>query len=646
MKAYMSGASKLTSLSRLAEVVGECKFHEPATLTSKQIQKSLFLPPSRWILLSSGTEPMPAGSTDYFYPGDGNDHLCPAATLQGLSTELQRLIDSDELDESLAQEFRGLVAVPGETIALTDPERGEEEGRDVFARPLMPDSRTATPEVGQNVERAGNEYKATRLGYVTLTRNKLSVVSPVFVDRDAVTVYWCLLDQRARPVRPDMIAEWLSDLGLMEGINQDAIASVAQQLSSGDHRLGLHEIAAGTAPRHGKDADVRLLINRDRRYGERQDDGSRALGQVNFGPNVEAGQEIARLTPATKGTDGRDVMGNSVASLDGISGQVKSGLAVRSETDADGVVHYFAESDGVLKYIPGEIAVVDTLIIEGDVGFETGNLEFKGEVVVRGSVGQGFKVQASGDIIVIGHIDAGSTVASGGNVVGGEGIQGRKTTVVARGSVRAQFVHESQVRTAGNIMLGDYAQGATLRADATISVSMSNGKRGGSIIGGRVWGMRGVDMYMAGNPTLVTTEIAAGVDPKQARGLDLLNRKLDESNKHVSRQLTRFQMDKLDVGAIQKLLAASTGPQKKVLARAAKQLGQMVQLHQKLLNERRELEEGVQQGMSGAAITVREMAYPGVEIRIGDRARKIADETESPVFRMEEHKLVVKDASG
>ena len=644
MKAYMSGASKLTSLTRLAEIVAECNFRDAAELSSIQIQNALFLSPIEWILLSTGKETRPAGSTDYHYPGEDADHVCPSASLRGLSKELQRLVESDDIDEALAQEFRGLVAVPGEVIGTSDPDRPEEDGHDVFGRLLTPDVRTAQPEPGANVEKRGNEYKTTRCGYVVLLNNKLSVVSPVFIDRDAVTVHWCLLDDRPRPVTPDMIGQWLSDLDVVEGVNQDAIARLAQQVSAGDHHLGLHEIAAGTAPRHGSDADLRLLINRDRRYGEAQDDGSRSLGHVNFGPNVESAQEIARLTPATKGTAGRDVMGNPVLAIDGISGAVKPGVAVRSETDAEGIVHYFAETGGVLKYIPGEIAIVDTLVIEGDVGFETGNLQFKGEIVVKGSIGQGFKVQAAGDIIVIGHVDAGATVASGGNVVIGTGIQGRKTTVVARGTVRAQFVHESQVRTAGSILLGDYAQGATLRADAEISVVMSNGKRGGSIIGGRTWGMRGIDTYLAGNPTAATTELAAGVDPQQARELDLLNRKLDESNKHVTRQLTRFQMDKLDISAIQKLLSASTGPQKKVLARAAKQLGQMVQLHQKLLAQKKELEEGVQRGIANTAIVVREMAYPGVEIRIGDRSRKISDEMDSPLFVMEDNRLVVKDS--
>ena len=41
-----------------------------------------------------------------------------------------------------------------------------------------------------------------------------------------------------------------------------------------------------------------------------------------------------------------------------------------------------------------------------------------------------------------------------------------------------------------------------------------------------------------------------GLDPEGAKKLDLLNRKLEESNKLILRHLSRFQLQKLDVAAI------------------------------------------------------------------------------------------------
>jgi len=124
------------------------------------------------------------------------------------------------------------------------------------------------------------------------------------------------------------------------------------------------------------------------------------------------------------------------------------------------------------------------------------------------------------------------------------------------------------------------------------------------------------------------------VDPEQAQKLDLLSRKLEESQKMLMRQLERFNLKKVDVQAIQRRLAASTGPQKKVLARSARQLGEVVQVHQALIKEKHEIEQGMAENLGGAAIEATEQAFPGVCIRIGDRQRQLKDEIQKARFHI------------
>ena len=316
------------------------------------------------------------------------------------------------------------------------------------------------------------------------------------------------------------------------------------------------------------------------------------------------------------------------------------GVGVDSTKDEYGVEHFYGAIGGALKYTGKEIAVVDTLIIEGDVGFETGNLAFKGAVVVKGSIGQGFSVKATGDVVVFNKVDAGATVASGGNVRVGHGIMGRKTKIISLGDVYAQFVHDAQVRSSGDILVGDFIHHATLRADGTVAVAKSTGPRGGILCGGQVWSRKGIAFHVGGSSNAMTTELAAGIDPGQAKEIDLLTRKIDESSKHISRQLSRFHLQTVDVAAIQKLLSASTGPQKKVLARAAKQLGQMVQLHQQLAVSKKKIEDVMARGLDTAYIAAEELVYPGVQIRIGDHTRKVADEMKRPFFNLFQDQLM------
>lgn len=60
--------------------------------------------------------------------------------------------------------------------------------------------------------------------------------------------------------------------------------------------------------------------------------------------------------------------------------------------------------DAVVTYKDGKIAVGNHLIIDGDVGIETGNIEFDGSFTVQGIVQSGFSVKATKDISILGGL--------------------------------------------------------------------------------------------------------------------------------------------------------------------------------------------------------------------------------------------------
>ena len=71
-----------------------------------------------------------------------------------------------------------------------------------------------------------------------------------------------------------------------------------------------------------------------------------------------------------------------------------------------------------------------------------------------------------------------------------------------------------------------------------------------------------------------------------------------------------------------------------MLARAARQLGEVVQLHQSLLKEKREIEQGMAENPKGVATEASEQVSPGVWIRRGDRQRKLKDEIPKARFHL------------
>jgi len=639
MKAYLISVSKLAAMSRVSELVSQCNFRELQEPLSAQIRESLMGSVINWLELSTGVSPQSTRDAVFYRPGK-SDRSLERETLECLSSELVELLAADSIPEEKLLEFRSIAVSPREIIAKANTTAETCVGKDIFGRPLPRDHYKTEPKAGANVTRNGDDYLATRYGYVTLCENELSVVSPVFITQDAMAVHWILLDRRAVEVSPDMIDEWLMDCRVFDDVDREVVEQTASEVASGKHCLGSRLIASGLPPVKGTEPEVIILVDLARGVGEVRKDGSIDFRGTNFEPNIHLGQEIAQLIPGMAGVDGRNVRGDTIECKVGPEVKFKPGAAVRVETDEDGIEHYYSEIGGSLKLTTREVAVVETLIIDRNVGFDTGNLEFKGEVIVKGSIGQGFTVKASGDVVVFGTVEDAAAIASGGNISVGRGISGRKTRVVAIGDIRTQFVHDAEIRCRGNIVIGDYVHQATLRTDGKILVNKGSGRRAGSIVGGRVWSMKGIECHTGGSPSSATTQLAAGIDPDQARNLDLLSRKIDESNRHIARQLSRFHLQRVDVGAIQRLLAASTGPQKKILVRAAKQLGEMVQQHRELTLAKKEIEDGMAKGLAGAYIAVMERVYPGVEIRIGDYNRKVTSEMDNPRFHVRRNLLV------
>ena len=199
------------------------------------------------------------------------------------------------------------------------------------------------------------------------------------------------------------------------------------------------------------------------------------------------------------------------------------------------------------------------------------------------------------------------------------------------------------MRVGGDILVGNHVVQGILHADGVVSVEEREGPRGGSISGGEVWGLGGIRLHVAGSLQHNRTCLTAGLDPDGAKKLDLLNRKLEESNKHIIRHLSRFNLKKLDVKAIQQRLAASTGPQKKVLARAAQQLGQLVQAHQGFLKERQAIEEGAGAGgLAIAYVEAHKSVFPGVVVRIGDSSREVKSPMKQSRFQLQGGTLSIR----
>ena len=342
--------------------------------------------------------------------------------------------------------------------------------------------------------------------------------------------------------------------------------------------------------------------------------GNLEFTDLDFEPTVRSGQELA-------------VADSSIPEAKLLT----SGSNVRVEIQ-EGGLRFIAEADGVFRMINNQLAVFEILGIDGDVGFETGNLQFEGSVYIKGRVNQAFSVKSGGDVIVVGNVEAGAKItASGGVYVGGD-IKGLRTKVIAMGPIRTGIVNEAYTFSAHDIEVGCISERGTLRAGGSIRVNKVEDPRSGAIAGGQAWSLTGMDVHQAGTPTGTTTQLNAGLDLEHGKKLDDLNEKIETGNKQIKRLLDRMGMATIDVGQIRKRLAAAQGPKRKILAVAARQLGEIIKAHQELLGERGKIHSALEKRLTNARVKVREHVYSGVEVRIGDQNMSIRSELDGVEF--------------
>ena len=368
---------------------------------------------------------------------------------------------------------------------------------------------------------------------------------------------------------------------------------------------------------------MKLLVEVRRPLGQWCTDGSIQIEAEDLGPEVRSGTVIGRA----------------------VGSPLEPGPNVRRE-EAEGAIQYVAEVEGFVHVRAGKVSVHELLVIDGDVGFDTGNLDYAGDICVRGSAGKGYTVKAGGDITVVGTVEVGCTLVARADVTVGRGVHGRKTKVIAMGDVYVRHVEQASVHALGDIRAGHHVLDATLRAGGRVAVNKGDGEWGGMLRGGQSWARRGMEVYRAGDASGASTQLYAGLDPEQAKKLDELQRKLMELTKHIERHLAKFSMQHVDVPQIQRLLAASTGPQRKLLAATARKLGELLQANKQLLDERASIENAMVQELDDAVVKIQEMVYPGVAVRIGDHTRRVREAAETLSFHVENDALVEESAGG
>lgn len=290
--------------------------------------------------------------------------------------------------------------------------------------------------------------------------------------------------------------------GVTSGIDSAAVVQLVQETPY----FQLIPIACGTMPVEGHDGSVIEHYPRKLAMEIKVDEqGVADYRSVSYVQLIRAGDVICDIIPPEEGQPGIRVDGKVVEPKKVHPAKVPSGRNTALTEDG---AHLVATLDGHLVFSGNAFNVRPLLDIPGNVDYETGNVDYHGDVHIHGDVRENFFVRATGTVTVDGTVEA-ANVEAGGDLIVSSGVLGDNRAVIKSGGcIRVKYL-ESCVAYAAKGVYADCIISAHVYSDDCISVTTGRG----TIIGGSMTAARLIKAKTIGSQAGMKTNLFLGTQP-------------------------------------------------------------------------------------------------------------------------------------
>lgn len=267
----------------------------------------------------------------------------------------------------------------------------------------------------------------------------------------------------------------LTNYGIIFGIDQNIFN---EELKSGQ----TYVIARGTPAADGIDAQVKMyeLTEAKPEVGV---DGKVDFYDMRLISRVKPGDWLGERIEPTDGTPGVTVKGEAIKAVKGKTIPLNFDKNSVTEVTSLNKTVLYSRLNGAVYYTDGRISVSNHLEIDGDVGISTGNIKFDGFVTIKGTILDGFSVEATKDIEVNGQFGLGNVkgiLSTYGSIYIKGGISARERPEIrAAKNIFVKFADTVQIICGETAHIGFYSLNSNITAREVVFDS-SNGQ----IIGG------------------------------------------------------------------------------------------------------------------------------------------------------------------
>ncbi|QTL96980.1 DUF342 domain-containing protein [Iocasia frigidifontis] len=399
----------------------------------------------------------------------------------------------------------------------------------------------------------------------------------------------------------DDIVRILNEENISFGIKEEKITSLVKRDKEVENLL----IAEGRPPVEGSDAKFIYHFEKNKEsIGTKREDGSIDYYDLGIITNVNPGDVLVTKEAPQPGKPGKTITGEEIQPPEPKDKELPGGKNVERKDDNTLV----ASIAGQVVVDGNKINVLPIYEVNGDVDLSTGNIDFVGNVVVKGNVMEGFKVKASGNVEVNGHVFA-AHIDAGGSVIIKKGFVGKnKYHIHAQGDVQAKFIENGIIKTEQSLIVTD----AIMHSQISVGKSVEVTQNKGLLVGGLTRASNLIEANIIGSHLATATQLEVGIDPELKNKIKELEEDISETKVNLDKSLKALDiLEKLkkQTGSLpqakQLMYVRLQSTTNKLQDAIDEKKAQVKQLNEKFDN------------VDGGRIIVNRKIYPGVSISIG-----------------------------
>lgn len=323
-------------------------------------------------------------------------------------------------------------------------------------------------------------------------------------------------------ISSEKLTTLLTDRKIVFGLKQDHLKVIADNPLSVEYPV---IVAEGISPQNGRDGYIINKTEIDENQGvEDNKDRSYNLRNVMKIKSVKSGQLLATIVPPTIGIPGKSIYGTPIPAKNGKPVKLKPGKNVMFHLE-----HVFSTVDGQVSITPNTVNVFPVFEVNGDLDLKTGNIDFIGNVIIRGNVPTGYEVIAGGDIKVTGLVEGAKLIAGGSIAISGGIAGGSRGYVEAGVDIHSNYLNQATCKAGNEVVVDSSILHSSIDCGGRVLC------RKGHIIGGKISALKSIEAVDFGNHHYMQTVLYIGDFQKDVEEEIHIHKEIKEINDSLSK---------------------------------------------------------------------------------------------------------------